>query len=261
MRTVLVAVALLLVVAACGGGDLRSVVGDDPDGEWELVSGTGPDGALPLVDDAPVTLRVGQGELSGRSACNHYFAQVSVDGDRVRIENAGGTEMGCEPEVMALEGAYLTALTTVDRVARNGDQLVFTGPQTELRFTAVPPVPTSDLVGTTWTLETLVTGEVASSVRSETGDPPTLLLAADGTLTATTGCRDVHGRYEVTGAEVVAVEMTADGDCPPDLAEQDDHVVAVLGDGFRATVEQDVLTLSDGDKGLVYRAGGVVRSS
>lgn len=254
MRSVLWTAALVLVLAACGGGDLRTVVGDDPDGEWALVSGTGPDGALPLIDDAPVTLRVGQGEVSGRSACNHYFARVSVNGDRVRIKDVGGTDMGCEPEVMAVEAAYLTVLTTVDRVARDGDQLLFTGPRAELRFTAVPPVPTHLLVGSTWTLETLVTGEVASSVQSATGDPPTLLLRADGGLAATTGCRELHGRYEVIGAEVVAVELTADGDCPPGLTEQDDHVTAVLGDGFRAAVEQDVLTLSDRDRALVYRA-------
>jgi hypothetical protein len=50
-------------------------------------------------------------------------------------------------------------------------------------------------------------------------------------------------------------EMAAEGECPPDLQAQDDQVISVLGDGFRASVEGQVLSLtSSGGLGLVYRA-------
>ena len=32
-------------------------------------------------------------------------------------------------------------------------------------------------------------------------------------------------------------ELAAEGDCPPDLQAQDSHVISVLGDGFRASVD------------------------
>jgi hypothetical protein len=50
-----------------------------------------------------------------------------------------------------------------------------------------------------------------------------------------------------------AVEET---DCPPELRAQDGHELAVLGDGFHASIEEDRLTaLADDDRGLVYRDG------
>ena len=50
-------------------------------------------------------------------------------------------------------------------------------------------------------------------------------------------------------------EMTAHGECPAELEAQDGHVVTVLGDGFSAGVDGQLLTLtSSGDLGLVYRS-------
>jgi hypothetical protein len=55
----------------------------------------------------------------------------------------------------------------------------------------------------------------------------------------------------------VLPDLAADGECPDDLRSQDDHVVAVLGDGFRAGIVEDRLTALDADgRGLVYRARG-----
>ena len=46
-------------------------------------------------------------------------------------------------------------------------------------------------------------------------------------------------------------EMTAEGECPAELEAQDSHVVSVLGDGFSAVVDGQLLTLSSsGDLGL-----------
>jgi heat shock protein HslJ len=80
------------------------------------------------------------------------------------------------------------------------------------------------------------------------------MLNADGTLTGSTGCRAITGRYVVNGAEIAFNELSTEGECPADLAGQDAHVIEVLGDGFRAAVDGQVLTLSDANgKGLGYR--------
>ena len=52
-------------------------------------------------------------------------------------------------------------------------------------------------------------------------------------------------------------ELEAVGECPADVAAQDNHVLAVIGDGFRAAVMGDLLSLSAaGGDSLVY---GTVR--
>ena len=43
--------------------------------------------------------------------------------------------------------------------------------------------------------------------------------------------------------------------CPAELANQDSHVVSVIGDGFVPSIDGEMLTLVDpGGVGLVYRA-------
>ncbi len=130
--------------------------------------------------------------------------------------------------------------------------LTLSGDGVELLFQALPPVPTAELTGMVWVLESLVDGDSVSSVG---GERATLELFSDNSMLGSTGCRDLHGRYETTGADVTMPEMAAEGDCPPDLQAQDSHVITVLGDGFRASVEGQVLNLSSsGGLGLVYRA-------
>jgi heat shock protein HslJ len=251
-RAALLLVVLLLAgCAAAAGGGSASV---DVAGEWELVSGTAAGTPLPRPKSSRATLTFDAGEAGGQSFCNHYFSSYTLDGDSIRFDGIGGTEMGCEPEIMAAESAYVAALGSVTRIARDGDELVLTGDDVELRFSAVPPVPTSELVGTAWVLESLIDGETASSVM---GSPATLRLDADGTVSGSTGCRTLTGTWETRGGTVVFPDFAADGECPQHLFAQDDHVVAVLGDGFRADVVENRLTLADPDgRGLVYRDGG-----
>lgn len=245
----------VLALSACGTQTVAPGGSDLPGAGsmWELLEGSGPEGQFALVAGSSVTLNISDGEVGGRSACNLYSGTIERTDDTVRISNLGGTDMACEPPVMTLESAYLSALQAVDRIARDGESLLLTGPDVRLRFTEVPPLPKAELVGTTWVLESLIEGDTVSST---TGDPATLRLDEDGTLTGSTGCRQLSGRYEIRGGEVDATELAADGDCPDDVWAQDDHVVDVLGDGFRVNIAGDQLTLtSRGGRGLAYRAG------
>lgn len=243
--------AAAVLLTACGEEAPLASPDSDIEGTWELTEGTGPDGALNLVDGYDVTLTYDGERLGGRSACNSYGADLVRDDGSVRIDVGEMTEMGCEPDVMDLESAYLAALDTVDGITRDGDALSLTSPETELHFVRVPPVPTAEMIGTTWVLESLIEGETASSTMGEA----TLVLSEDGMLTADTGCREFIGTYVEAGEEIVVTESEARGECTENLRAQDDHVVTVLGDGFRASVEGDQLTLtSQGGLGLVYRA-------
>lgn len=117
---------------------------------------------------------------------------------------------------------------------------------------ADPTGRTSELTGTVWVLDTLVLGD---SVTGATGERATLELFTDGSMLGSTGCRTLDGSYSVSGADVVMTEMSAHGVCPAELEDQDNHVVAVLGDGFRVAIQGETLgvTASDG-QGLTYRS-------
>jgi heat shock protein HslJ len=113
-------------------------------------------------------------------------------------------------------------------------------------------VPTADLVGQLWLLDTLIQGEAATNVD---GSPATLLLTEDGTLQGSTGCRSFSGEYIIVGNSVEFTNWGLEDECAQQLAEQDNSIVSVLGDGFAVEIDGDRLTLtSAGDEGLSYTA-------
>ncbi len=277
-RSPLVAVAALLL-AACGGPadpGAPVVEGDgtalDPAGSWVLVE------AQPVIDvpnDARVTMEVtaedgDTWQVGGASACNSYGGRVMTEGSSWSAEGFGGTEMACEEPRMAAEQAYLDALSAVETWSRpSTEELVLSGPDVELRYEVLPPVPTAALTGTTWVLDGLVTGvgpeaTTASSVAE--AEEATLRLDPDGTVAASTGCRTFTGEWIETGDEVLfttfgvrddSPNVAGDGTttCSPAVVDQEDHVLSVLGDGFRAEVDEQQLRLISRDGlGLTYRA-------
>ena len=243
-------VAAALALAGCG----QQQAGAPPDltGQWELVE---------LVRDGEVraepgggraTLTADDGTVSGTSFCNSFSGSYRLDGDALSVRDLGGTEMACAEDLMAAETAYLDALRLVDLAGTSDGYLVLSGPGVELRFRPVEPVPASELVGTRWTLETLLEGEVASST---TGELAVLLLAEDGAMTASTGCRELAGNWSLEGDVLrLSIASTEPVDCPPEVAQQDGHVAEVLGGEVQASVEGQSLTLTrSSGLGLVYR--------
>jgi heat shock protein HslJ len=247
-----VCAATLLVVAGCG-----TATGAAPEvtGEWELVEFSQDGTVVPAPAGGRATLTVADGELSGTSFCNSYSGSYRLDGDELAVSGLGGTEMGCAPELMDAEAAYLSALGAVDRAATTDGYLVLSGADAELRFRPMPTVPASDVTGTRWILETLLDGEIASST---TGLPAVLELVDDGTLTASTGCRELTGAWTLEGDVVRVTGVTpAQATCDPDVAAQDEQVTAVLSEDFRVAVAEDSLAVTGADGlGLVYRDAG-----
>ncbi len=143
---------------------------------WTLVSGTGPAGDVPIVDGWPITLTFDTTRLGGAAACNGYSADYSLDGSRLTIDALSTTQTACDGAVTASEAAFLAAITDTDTLVARGDDLILVGPATELLFRPDRPVPTAELVGPRWLLETLVQGDTSSPVR---GNPATLLLDPD----------------------------------------------------------------------------------
>ena len=243
--------ALALLIAGCSL--FPGLANAALDGEWQLQAGTNQGAAIPIPAGSRITLTINGGDVGGISACNHYGGTLEINGTTIKISALSMTEMACQDEIMAAEAAYLAALPRVTTAARQGDSLVLSGPQVELRFVRIQPVENAALVGTNWTLESLISGEVVSSVA---GEPATLQLSADGTLAASTGCREVTGRYTISGAQVnVTLDPYDLFACAEPLGAQDTQVLAVIGaaDGFAVAIQGDSMTLAAGNQGLGYR--------
>ena len=251
--------SLVLLVVACGDAGQTTGLGAtaaagpvDASGDWILTAGTAIGQPIPIVEGSRITLTIEGTSVGGQSACNQYFGELTVVDGIVRVGGLGGTEMACAEPVMASESAYLTALGAVSGARMDGATLVLLGPGVELRYEPLAPPPTAELIDTTWILDSLVQGD---AVASTIGEPAMLRLNADGSLEGSTGCRELTGRYVVRADEIVFTEFGAEGECAGGPADQDTHVVDVLGDGFTATVDGQQLTLTGkGGRGLIYGA-------
>jgi heat shock protein HslJ len=249
----------VMVLAGCGSSAVSAVpsasaAAGDPEGGWELASGIVDGVPLAVLADHPITAVVEGSSISGRSACNEYGGRVEAGAGGVTIGELFNTDMACGPDaVMGLEAAYLEALGRVSLIDVIDGQLAMRGDGVDLRFDRRPEPPVAQLVDTTWVLETMFVGDVASP---PAGEPATLDLASDGTFSGSTGCRTFTGRWVEFGAEIRAPDYRmGETECPAELFEQDSHIVSVIGDGFVPSIEGDLLTLLDpGGVGLVYRA-------
>jgi len=247
-----------MLTVACGatGSASEAPASHGPvEGSWVLAAGTLDGADMPIVDDHRITLTIEGAQIGGTAACNSYGGRVVAGAGGMRIEQLSQTEMACDEPAMAAEATYLSALTRVRQLVREGAELIGRGDSVELRFHALQPPPTAELLDTAWVLDTLIVGDVAAA---PIGEPATLELRSDGTFSGSTGCRSFSGEWMEAGDQIQAPSWGMDqAECPADVSGQDDHVVSVIGDGFIPSIEGDLLTLMDpGGVGLVYRAGG-----
>jgi heat shock protein HslJ len=260
MRPVIALIGLVLVATSCaglapGGGGSGSPrpTGDPLDlvGAWVLTRGDGPGGPIQVPDGWRVTLNFNDEDEFGGQACNHYGGTYDLGADgAVTFANMFMTEMACEEPMMTVESTYHAALMAVTRAARIGDELTMRGEGAELVYSLLPPVPDEALQGTRWMLESLILGDAVSSVQGDAW----LILEPNGTITGSTGCRELSGRYVVSGDQLRWTDLRAEGACSADLEQQDRLVVGVLEQPI-VTIEGSHLTLSRPDgTGLGYLA-------
>jgi heat shock protein HslJ len=224
-------------------------------GDWELVDGMSGGRPLPAPPAGRATLSAHGNQLTGTAFCTGFGGRYRLDGERVVIDDLAQTDMAClDPGVMEGEAAFMGVLNASGtRFTRTAGELVLENGTGRLRFRPQTPVPTAQLVGTRWVLDTLIDGQVASST---VGARAELQLSDDATFTAGTGCRRLSGTWRTAGDTVyLDYEWPAAG-CQRDVERQEQQVIAVLGTGFQATVDGDRLTLTSSRGGLAlgYRA-------
>lgn len=133
MKKLTLVLALLMVLAACGGGAQES---PDIIGDWVMNGASIGGESMVIPDNAVISLTADAVNIGGTSACNQYGGSYTINGNSIEIADVFSTMMACEEPLMATETAYLAALEQVDTVTMDGGELVLTGADVELRFSA-----------------------------------------------------------------------------------------------------------------------------
>ncbi|MFI2369993.1 META domain-containing protein [Streptomyces sp. NPDC018833] len=246
----------LLALSACGtepgGGSGNSVAPDVPltGVRWSVdsVSVDGKKTAAPT--DAYVEI-TDKGRAMGNYGCNHFGADITIKGDTVTVGPGEMTEMGCDKKVQGFEDTLRAAFSGKLKAKVTDGRLTLTTEKGDaIAMTAEQPAP---LIGTRWTVDSLVSGETATSLPAGTEGKAHLTIAEDGTVGGSLGCNRFSSTAKVSGDSITLGRLASTRKlCPGPEMDLERELVKVLGQG---TVKYEVkhrtltLTASNG-KGL-----------
>ena len=160
---------------------------------------------------APISLKLSGTAVTGSSGCNSYGGSVQLSGDRISFGSLSQTDIGCGEPLATVERLFMAALARVERGTRDGASLRLSGSGVVLTFGPIPPTPDSQLVGTLWRLESIVSADTAMSASGS--DLATLRFGADGILRGSTGCGDFAVRFagDEASATIEPISLATDG--------------------------------------------------
>ena len=252
LRIFITAAVLLVACSAPGQGGSGQVGGATLDGRTFLstaITDAGDD--RPLVDDTQIRLAFADGQVGASAGCNTIGGTYRVVDGRLQWDGGSMTEMGCDPDRHAQDDWLSEFLGSDPQVALDGDDLTLTSGGVVMtlldREVADPDLP---LVGTTWTVTSIFTGDAVSTIPD--GAIATFEFAADGTVAVNTGCNSGSGRYELSESrlqfiDVAVTEMACEGPG----GDLEAMVLPLLGaDEITVTIEAGSLTLLAGGVGL-----------
>ena len=192
------------------------------------------------------------GRLVANAGCNTMSGRVGLAGGKLDVP--GGlavTEMGCDAPLHEQDEWLAGLLGSAPSWRLDGDELVVTGAGTELvlldRSVAEPDLPVE---GTKWLLDTIFSGDTASSVPDGA-----YLVFAGGRVTGSTGCNSLGGEAAINGSSIRFGQLTTTRRaCRDDLAPVEAAMLAVLRGDVPFELESGQLRLNpDGERGLVLR--------
>lgn len=273
LAVVVLAVALSAVGAGCGSGEGGSA-GDasttteppttaPPGGlTTEVLDGhayvsrqvTGHD----LVAGTAIRLSFDGSTMGAGAGCNSLSGRYAVSGGTLRwAGDVAMTEMGCDPDREAQDRWLVELLTSGAQAVLEGDNLVLrAGDVTVALVDEQAANPDRPLVGTAWSLDTLIDGETASSVPSEVSTP-TLAFTDDGRVAVFTGCNRGTATVTVaadgTGATFGPLALTRMS-CGDSASSVEAAVAAVLDGEVGLAIDGASLTITKGEQALTYRA-------
>ncbi|MFO2465823.1 META domain-containing protein [Pseudomonas sp. 15FMM2] len=108
MRRLWLLAALGAGVAGCASDEVKLTQDHSYVVEWI--------GERPLMDYAHLTVTLGaDGRAYGNGGCNHWFAQYTLEGDKLSFGKIGSTRKMCPEALMEQEHRFFEALERVQR--------------------------------------------------------------------------------------------------------------------------------------------------
>jgi heat shock protein HslJ len=252
---------LVLPVALVGCGGRTDATGrtvPDLDGtSWVATAITEDGQARALVPGTELRVDFADGDIRVTGGCNTLGGRYHLsEKAELRADELASTTMGCD-QPRTDQDSWLSGTVFASPLVASldGDTLVLARAGLELTLTDRRVAsPDAALVGTHWELDGVRTGDTVSSVPA--GHTPTLSIGAGGAVTLHTGCNGGTTSATVHDATITFAPATTTKMACADRSgrETEAAVLGVLDGDVEWSITEQTLTLTKGDRGLLYRA-------
>lgn len=205
-----------------------------------------------LVKDTQVRIRFEDAVVTLTAGCNTMSGRYTLEESRLSVDPLETTEMGCD-QARTEQDAWLAGLFAKPVQLVTGSQPTIVSGSTVLAMAEREKVsPDKPLVGTTWRLDSVGTGDAVSSVPADLG---ATLRLTNSSVKVSDGCNTGEGRVTIDGATItfshVLMSMLP---CPTVRGDVRGALDAVLDGSVTYAITENVLTLTAGDRTLGFRA-------
>ncbi|MGX1670088.1 META domain-containing protein [Streptomyces sp. NPDC055400] len=192
--TVLAALLPLAAVAACGSQTV-SVGGTPVTGvRWNVESVT-VDGTKTRAPESAYVEFPSADRARGNYGCNNFDVEAELDGDTIHLGKGIATLMLCtDKKQRAFEKTFARAIGGSNHARTDGDHLTLTTEDGDtIALVKERPAP---LIGTEWTVTSLLSDDVATSLPGEAVGKAKLRFGKDGAATGSLGCNRFRAKAE-----------------------------------------------------------------
>lgn len=230
--------AFALVASACASGGTGGTI----DGtSWVLTTYDVSGMATAVPAGTRVDATFADGRVSGSAACNAYNAPVTISGATIEVGPTVTTAMACEPDVMALEQAYLANLANAATFTATAETLTMfdSAGKSILVYAAAAANP---LEGS-WDVTGYNNGKGAT-VSPVAGSKLTAIFTADQ-VSGSAGCNEYSGGYTIDGTAITIGPLASTMRACADQAVNDQEQQFLAAMQASTTFEQsgNILTL------------------
>ncbi|MFI6419114.1 META domain-containing protein [Streptomyces sp. NPDC050842] len=186
------------------------------------------------------------GRAQGNTGCNHFGATAEVNGDIVTVTPQEITEIGCPGDRERFEKELLKAFSDPLTGTIKGGRftLVSADGRNDLELASEPGAP---LRGTTWKIDSLVSGGTAASLPAGSGSKARFVLGEDGRVTGNLGCNNFAATARVDGTTltVEGPAATTRMMCASAEMELETKLYELLDGPLTYRLDHRTLTLTD----------------
>ena len=218
---------------------------------WQLAQYTDANGVM-TVPGAEATISFQDGQVSGSTGCNRFFAGYTVEGNQLTVEQAGSTMMACPEPAMTQERDFLNNIVLAASYEIVENQLQISDAAGTIILTFDLQAAAS-LTGVLWRATNYNNGQQAV-VGLLDGSEILAVFGEDGNLSGSAGCNNYFAAYTTDGNQISigpagSTQMMCDQ--PAGVMEQESAYLLALETAATYSIQGDTLEMRTAEDAMV----------